>query len=397
MLEIGYKAFPASFEVELPISKSILARQLVLDYVNHTPLSLRLKRLEGYFIPDDVQFISKALLNLERRRNENGTDSIEIEVGQSGTAYRFLVVLSLFEPAPVIIHHHSQLTKRITQSDFVPFEQIGANIVFRAEDNLTIVPKQGQLSGYIDASAWQTSQFSSALLLTQSLHNGRIIHHFSPIQSSFSYYKLTKQVIDTYTNDGEIEGDWSAAAFWYQLMVIHPEVKEIKLPNLHPLSAQPDRILGDLFTLFGVETQGNILYRIPHVSREININIAQSLDLFPSLLLSALWLSIPFRIRGTKHLRKKESDRIASVVSNLKSLGVVDLEVADDWIAWKGGEKVPRETISSKVQLNSFADHRIAMAFGVLATASREQRYLLEGEDCVSKSYPNFFDELLSK
>lgn len=399
-MEIGYKEFPTEFSVDLPISKSILARQLVLDYIHNTPLADRINRLEGYFLPLDIKYISNALLRLEERKRAGNREPILLETGQSGTAYRFLLVLALWEKGDVILSHEPQLTKRIKAIDLLPFIEIGAKIDFRPDHNKTYIKGNIKVTGDIDDSKWNTSQFSSALLLTEPLHRGSIRLQKDPNRSSYSYYELTQKVIKEYrtTTSTSEEGDWSAAAFWYQLMVSHPEIHAIHFNNLNAESAQPDRVITRIFQNFGINTDANNkLTRIPKVSNKLHIDLSQSLDLFPSIMISAIWLNIPFEISGIKNLRVKESDRISSIIENFKALGVDDINVKDDIIYRINLQNVPRVTFKDNAILNSYDDHRIAMSFGVLATSIKNKNYKLIGAEAVSKSYPNFFESLLKK
>ena len=112
------------------------------------------------------------------------------------------------------------------------------------------------------------------------------------------------------------------------------------------------------------------------------------IDEIPVLAVLGTRLQKGLRIRGAEELRKKESDRINSVVVNLRNLGVRVEEFPD------GFEIPPNQQIQGgKVQ--TFGDHRIAMAFavaGLVADAPVE----LDQPSCVSISFPDFFETLNS-
>lgn len=398
MLEISAQRFPKKLSVSLPLSKSILARQLVLDYIYDNPLAHRLDELKGSFLSDDVRYLAEALKVLEARRNKKSEGAASLYVGQSGTAYRFLSVLSLFEKESVTLNSDPQLTRRITEEDQAPFERIGGHIKFIPEENRTIIYPANRLEGTIGRETWGTSQYYSALLLTKRLHPEGLIFEIDCNSSSYSYIKLTEEVIREY-NSGvvESEGDWSAAAYWYQLMALHPEIEEICFGNLNPHSSQPDRELTKIYRQFGIETNNeNKLLRSGKLTNTLNINLSQSLDLFPSLVLTAVSLAIPFEISGISNLRIKESNRIAAVLDNLKALGVDNIVEHEDKLEWEPCSDVPRVTIDEVIPINSFGDHRIAMAFGVLGTSLEGKKLRISESECVAKSYPSFFEELLS-
>jgi 3-phosphoshikimate 1-carboxyvinyltransferase len=91
-------------------------------------------------------------------------------------------------------------------------------------------------------------------------------------------------------------------------------------------------------------------------------------------------------VRGAAELRVKESDRIAAVVSNLRAIGVEAHELPDGLVVQ--GTDAP---LAGHVQTHG--DHRIAMAFGTLG-ATRGCSITLDDPDCVSVSYPGFWEEL---
>lgn len=397
MLEIGRQIFPSSFSVKLPLSKSILARQLLLDYIYDTPLAHRIDELKGYYLPDDINYLIEALILLEDSKKSNIQSEMTLKVGQSATAFRFLLVLALFESRVVILDSAPLLTKRLSALEFAPFQRIGAHIQFFPDLNRTIIYPTNELNGTLRGDEWRTSQYFSALLLTQPLHPSGLHFIIEEDSSSFSYIRLTQEVIKHY-EEGYVssEGDWSAAAYWYQLMALHPEIEELSFENLNPNSFQPDRLLADIYPHFGVTTDShNRLHRIEAVAERYDFDLSQSLDLFPSLVLTSISLSLPFEISGIRNLRIKESNRIESVIHNLKALGIDSVQEYEDKVVWLGLKDVPRVT-NSIIPIDSFGDHRIAMAFGVLGTSMKDGKLRIFGEESVSKSYPFFFEDLLS-
>ena len=91
-------------------------------------------------------------------------------------------------------------------------------------------------------------------------------------------------------------------------------------------------------------------------------------------------------VRGAEELRVKESDRIATVVQNLRAIGAGAEETADGFTI--EGSRAPLRGI-----VHTHGDHRIAMAFGVLSTLPGN-RIHIDDRDCVGVSYPRFWDDL---
>ena len=115
--------------------------------------------------------------------------------------------------------------------------------------------------------------------------------------------------------------------------------------------------------------------------------IANLIDEIPILAVFGTQLDGGLEIRDAGELRVKESDRITSVVTNLRAMGAEVSEFED-------GLKVERSNLTAAA-IDSFGDHRIAMAFavaGLLATGETE----IIGADCAAVSYPSFFEDLAS-
>ena len=214
-----------------------------------------------------------------------------------------------------------------------------------------------------------SSQFISGLLMALPLADWNSeIAIDGPLQSE-AYVRLTEDTLrasgidfgkvgQTYfvkggqryrfADGGEVEGDWSQAAFFLAMGV---EVKGLK----------PDSHQGDKAAV-------ELLERIR--KGEVTIDVAQTPDLYPVLAATAAAMGKKVTFTGTDRLRLKESDRIASTAALIESV--------------KNGNPV-----------NTFGDHRIAMSAAVMACYSKIP-VTVEGAECVAKSYPGFWDDFES-
>ena len=113
--------------------------------------------------------------------------------------------------------------------------------------------------------------------------------------------------------------------------------------------------------------------------------IANVIDELPVLAVLGTQLERGLEVRDARELRVKESDRIASVVTNLKNMGA-DIEEFDD------GFRVTRSKLTG-AEVESFGDHRIAMAFAVAGLLA-DGETTINGAECVDVSFPGFFDVL---
>ena len=146
----------------------------------------------------------------------------------------------------------------------------------------------------------------------------------------------------------EVEGDWSQAAFFLAMGV---EAK-----GLRHDSRQGDRAVVELLAAIDAAP-----------AEGASIDVSQTPDLYPALAAYAAATGRRVSFSGTERLRLKESDRIASTAAMIESV--------------RRGEPV-----------RSFGDHRIAMSAAVMACYS-DRPVVVEGPDCVAKSYPRFWDD----
>ena len=115
---------------------------------------------------------------------------------------------------------------------------------------------------------------------------------------------------------------------------------------------------------------------------------AALIDEVPVLAAIAPYTEQGIEVRDAKELRVKESDRIAAIATNLRAMGAA-VEEREDGLKIPGGQSL------HGAEIESFGDHRIAMAFSVAALRARGQT-LIRGSECVAISYPAFFSALES-
>jgi 3-phosphoshikimate 1-carboxyvinyltransferase len=126
----------------------------------------------------------------------------------------------------------------------------------------------------------------------------------------------------------------------------------------------------------------------PQQSNEINGGIVANLiDELPVLAVFGTQLESGLEVRGAAELRVKESDRISAVVENLRRMGA-DVE------EFKDGFRVGRSRLKG-ARVDSFGDHRIAMAFAVAGLVADGETEI-DGAECAAVSFPRFFEELES-
>jgi 3-phosphoshikimate 1-carboxyvinyltransferase len=197
--------------------------------------------------------------------------------------------------------------------------------------------------------------------------------------------------------EATVPGDISSAAFFLCAAGLFPD-SQLSIPNLllNPTRARLLDVLMGLglkITLADLEEQHGELVGTIHAQggtlKGVNINdgdTAALIDEIPVLAAIAPYTSEGIEIRDARELRVKESDRIASVATNLRAMGA-DVEEFDDGLKIPGGQKL------QGASLDSFGDHRIAMAFAVAALRA-EGETEIKGAAAAVISYPEFFNEL---
>lgn len=184
--------------------------------------------------------------------------------------------------------------------------------------------------------------------------------------------------------DYTVEGDWSQAAFF---LVAGALGSDITVTGLDMNSTQGDKEIVSVIKKFG----GNIIADENSVRcfggdlKGVEIDATDIPDLVPIIAVLATFAKGKTVIKGAERLRYKESDRIESVVCNLKLLGA-EVEETSDGMIINGAKKL------KGTKLKGFNDHRIVMAFSV-AGLYADGVVEIDDAQSINKSYPSFFDD----
>jgi 3-phosphoshikimate 1-carboxyvinyltransferase len=187
--------------------------------------------------------------------------------------------------------------------------------------------------------------------------------------------------------DLSIEGDWSGAA---SILVAGAIAGEVTIKNISTLSKQADTAICRALERAGaglIIEQDSITVSKRKL-RAFEFDATNSPDLFPALAALAAAAEGESVIIGTERLRHKESDRAETIQREYEKLGI-EVDISENNIMRiHGGEIRPATTYSHN-------DHRIAMSIAVSALRC-EGEVIIEGAECVEKSYPTFFEDLES-
>jgi 3-phosphoshikimate 1-carboxyvinyltransferase len=199
--------------------------------------------------------------------------------------------------------------------------------------------------------------------------------------------------------EAHVPGDLSSAAFFLCAAALFPE-SQITLPGIlmNPTRARLLDILMQMGLKISVthleEHQGELVGSLEARGAAwtgaliAGADTAALIDEIPVLAAVAPYSSGGLEVRDGKELRVKESDRIAAVAANLRKMGA-EIEDHPDGMRIPGGQRL------RGAEVDSFGDHRIAMAFAVAALRAEGETTIL-GADAAGVSYPTFFKELES-
>ena len=303
-----------------------------------------------------------------------------IDCGESGSTLRFLLPVVCALGIEATIQMHGRLPYRPLSPLWEELERMGAVLSRPTE---TTIQTGGKLhSGNYIISGNVSSQYISGLLFATALLEGSSAIQITGKLESKPYIDMTQLALKTFgvnTNQFQIcgsypfhapgcltvEGDWSNAAFFLTAKAFGNPV-EVK--NLNTASPQGDRAIMDI--LANCETFQTI-------------SAADIPDLVP-ILAVAFGAKNGAVFTDIARLRLKESDRVATVCEMLNRLGANATAKADTLTVKPG--------CYHSCIIDAAKDHRIAMAAAIAATVADGPVTIL-GADCVSKSYPTFWEE----
>jgi 3-phosphoshikimate 1-carboxyvinyltransferase len=327
----------------------------------------------------------------------------EIFCGESGLATRMFTSIAALHSGEMTISGKGSILKRPLKMMEGPLADLGVKI--STNNGLLPLKIRGPLKGgdvIIDGSV--SSQFITGLLMALPVVKEdsvifvdnlvsrpyidltiRILKKFNINIQNHNYEKFEIKGGQKYiAGDFTVEGDWSGASF---LMVMAAIGGEATIKNLDLCSAQADKAIFDVIKISGanISVSDNTIVISKGDLRGFCYDISDCPDLAPPLVILALASDGESIITGTSRLSSKESDRGKIVEDTLSALGG-KIRNYKDRIEIYGGISLDGGVVSAN------NDHRIAMA---LASASLicSSPVIIEGFECINKSYPNFIDD----
>lgn len=396
---MDYRIFPPDeileTNVRLPLSKSISARALIMAALGST-------------VPAEIADCQDTAVLAEAL----ASDAADINVGAAGTAMRFLTAYYAAVPGRKIVLDGSDRMRERPVGPLVDaLRKLGAEIEYMSKDGYPPLSITGHklAGGEVVIDATLSSQFVSALLMTAPAMERPLTLRMSGDAVSTPYINMTVAMMrdrgikvesdrdcivvtpGVYTPcDVPVERDWSAAAFWYEIAAV--TAGWVTLEGLSADSIQGDRRLAEIFPRLGVLTEagdeGIELSATPDLYSRIDLDMSDTPDLVPAVAVTACAVGLPFRLTGVANLAVKETDRLEALCHELLKLGCVVEREGASAIVWEG-RRLP---IASLPEIDTYGDHRMAMAFAPLAVYI--PGIIIRDIEVVEKSYPEFWNHL---
>ncbi|MBX9600913.1 MAG: 3-phosphoshikimate 1-carboxyvinyltransferase [Bryobacteraceae bacterium] len=338
--------------------------------------------------------------------------SRDLDCGNSGSTIRMMSGILAGQPFKSRLTGDESLSRRPMKRIMAPLRQMGASVEAR-EDNFTpLVIRGGELRPLDYTPPVASAQVKTCVLLAGLYARGETVfreavrtrdHTELALREFGAEIRVAPGLVavtgPAVLKGGELRvpGDISSAAFFLVAALLFPDSRL----TIAGVGMNPTRsLLLDFLTAMGArfkilqigESGGELLGDLqirggPVRGGEIKGAVTAALiDEIPALSILGAISENGLRVRDAQELRVKETDRIRAIVENLRRMGVRAEERED-------GLEIPGRQQFQGAAVDSFGDHRIAMAFAVAGLAARGET-IVEGAEAASVSFPEFFDTL---
>lgn len=359
-------------------------------------------KIENLSNSDDTKVLQKALQSEEE----------SIDIHHAGTAMRFLTAFyATQEGKNVTLTGSDRMQERPIKVLVDALRELGADISYLKNQGFPPLKITGKklVKNEVTVEANISSQYISALMLiAPSLPNGLQIHLDGKV-TSVPYIEMTLKFLTECGIKGNfetdtiviepahdisaanivVESDWSSASYFYSMAALSNEAK-ISLSSYKQHSYQGDQVVAGIYKQLGVETtyanDSISLSKSPFKKpRKLVLDLSNSPDLAQTIAVTCLGLGIKCELTGLHTLRIKETDRLQALKDEMEKLGG-HVEITVDSL-----HLIPSEELKSGIKIETYNDHRMALAFAPLAIKVPLE---IADAEVVSKSFPGFWEDL---
>ena len=410
-----------SGSITLPGSKSLSNRVLLLAMLSEGETFI-----ENLLDSDDVRRMIDALAKLKISYEENRpdkkicvkgergripVDKAELFLGNAGTAIRPLTAALTLGHGRFVLDGIERMRERPIQDLLDGLNQLGAQV--RSINNTGCPPVEiianGLPGGITELSGAISSQYLSAILLTSPYAQTPVEIRIKDHLVSIPYVEMTIRLMNrfgvnvgvsedfkgfhinapqSYKSPGTyfVEGDASSASYFLAGAAITGGT--VTVIGCGTDSLQGDARFAEIMEMMGAEVQwepNQITVRGSGNLKGVDVDMNEMPDAAMTLAVAALFAKGTTAIRNIYNWRLKETERLKAVSSELKKLGAT-VEEGEDYIIIEPPKKL------LPAEIATYDDHRMAMAFSLAACG--EVPITLLDPSCVSKTFPDYFDQL---
>ncbi|MGB5983598.1 MAG: 3-phosphoshikimate 1-carboxyvinyltransferase [Nonlabens sp.] len=391
-------------EISITGSKSESNRLLILK--NQFP-DLQIKNLSK---SDDTTYLKKMLSSKE----------YILDIGHAGTAMRFgTAYFACQENREVVLTGSSRMKQRPIKILVDALNELGGEVSFMEQEGYPPLKIKGKKmkGGAINIDGGVSSQFLTALLLVATKFDEGLNLHITNL-TSIPYLKMTFNILKdlgfkvSWEEQGsytiislegnseigknqifEVESDWSSAGYWFSWVSMQEQGYKMELGHFKKNSLQGDSKLREVYKILGVSSQVNegklALIKEPVSLPEVfEYDFSDIPDQAQTVFATCIGLGIGIKFTGLHTLKVKETDRIEAMKIVGSRFRESEISTTTDTISMK---MLAQSTFKNKVIVDTFQDHRMAMAFAPLCTKTS---MIIKDAGVVTKSYHDFWDDL---
>ena len=340
------------------------------------------------------------------------SDNDLVDIGHAGTSMRFLTAYySILENQEKTLTGSPRMQERPIGILVDALRQLGAEISYLKNEGYPPLLIKGKrlTASEVRLSANISSQYITALMLVapnlaDGLHlrlEGKItsvpyiemtlsLLHQIGVEATFSGQHIQvfpKKDIAQVTH--AVESDWSSASYYFSMVALAKDA-EITLSTYKENSLQGDKFLMEIYEQLGVKSmiKNNTLFLQKQAlgSMPIQLDLSDAPDIAQTIAVTCYGLGVACDLTGLHTLKIKETDRLVALQNELTKLGAT-IEITDKSLHLQKRTN----SIHHNVLIETYHDHRMAMAFAPLALLVPIR---IQDADVVTKSYPGFWEDL---
>ncbi|RLD27635.1 MAG: 3-phosphoshikimate 1-carboxyvinyltransferase [Bacteroidetes bacterium] len=401
--------------MDISLDKSKIANpKSIITITGSKSESNRLLLLQALYPEISIENLSNSDDSVLMQKALQSTKNV-IDIHHAGTAMRFLTAyFSIQEGREIILTGSNRMQERPIQILVEALQQLGAEISYEKNQGFPPIQIKGKTltKSKVTLNANVSSQYISAvLLIAPKLKNGLELTLEGKI-TSVPYIEMTLSLLkkigvetsfsnniinikhktqNPKSNNFVVESDWSSASYYYSIVALSDVGTEIGLSFYKKNSLQGDWALTEIYKEFGVQTtfenDSIIIEKSSIVNRQssIEFDLSNSPDIAQTIAVTCFGLGIECFLTGLHTLKIKETDRLLALKIEIEKLGG-QVKITQDSL-----QILDSNSINKNINIETYNDHRMAMAFAPLALKTP---LIINDAEVVSKSYPNFWNDL---